>query len=277
MAGKKKTSKTRSEKLKDMREGAPSVGEPTDAPETKKQKAARIKAEKAQAKKDKAAKLKEEKAAKVAAEKQAKADLRASEKQKREELKAQKKAEREAKKAERERIKAEKEANRKPKTGLLTIEQFNAIGGQSLTPLVEPSDEEKDKMAAAIDERMRLFNRKIKQATFDLLAVMKWNLWERMINPETNKADYKSADEWAKSALPLGRTNNYKLLKHVAALGPYMSGEDLAETSTRNRQLLVDNPSIDLKDPEIVKAAKGSHSGLKRVVKKKNPNLHLET
>jgi hypothetical protein len=44
----------------------------------------------------------------------------------------------------------------------------------------------------------------------------------------------------------------------------------------RNRQLLIANPSVNLKDREIVEAAKGSNKGLRKKLKEKHPDLHLE-
>jgi hypothetical protein len=249
---KKKSGGSKSEALRQMREGAP-----------KEETVVGKKAMAKQAKADKAAKLKADKADKKAAEKKERDEQKAKTK----ELKLQQAADK----------KAAKEAAKKPKTGLLTVEQIPYLPKGAMEPLPELSDEQRVKMADEGDKEIRQLQGRFIRAAIIFRGYMHYRLWEQAVNPETGKRGFKSIEKWAASAMPMiSRSERFKLIKVADSVVPHIAEDDLKKIGQRNAQLLINVPKAKLQDPEVIKAAQGSESGLRKKLAKDVPEAGVE-
>jgi hypothetical protein len=248
---KKKSGGSKSDALRQMREGAP------------KESAVDKKALAKQAKAEKAAKLKAEKAERREAEKKERA--------------IQKEKTKALKKEEAEKRRLAKEAAKKPKTGLLTIEQIPYLPKGALEPLPELSDEQRVKLADEGDKEIRQLQGRFVRAAIIFRGYMHYELWKEALNPDTGKRGFKSIEKWAESAMPMiSRSERFKLVKVADSVVPHIAEEDLKKIGARNAQLLINVPKTKLQDPEIIKAAQGSESGLRKKLAKDVPEAGVE-
>jgi len=252
----KKNKSSKSDAMRRMREGAPAAGEETEPRETKAQKRKRESAEKKEALKE--AKRIEKEAIKLQHEAN----------------KLAKKTEREQKAAAR---KVEKEAKRKPKTGALTIEQVVSLGDSAIVQtLPELNEEQRISLADKGDAEIRKLEGRFISAAIIIRQFMVYELWKLAQNPETGNRGFKSIEKWAASAMPMSRSERFKAIKVAENLVPHIPEEDLKKMSSRNLQLLVSVPKAKLADPEIISAAKGSETKLRKTVNKKAPESGIE-
>jgi hypothetical protein len=248
---KNKSGGSKSEALRQMREGAPKE------PSVDKKALAK------QAKADKAAKLKAGRDEQKAKEKKIRDDKKAEAK----ELKKKESAER----------KAAKEAAKKPKTGLLTIEQIPYLPKGAMEPLPELSDEQRVKMADEGDKEIRQLQGRFVRAAIIFRSYQHYALWKEALNPDTGKRGFKSIEKWAESAMPMiSRSERFKLVKVADSVVPHIAEDDLKKIGARNAQLLINVPKAKLQDPEIIKAAQGSESGLRKKLAKDVPEAGVE-
>lgn len=222
----------------------------------------------------KAAKKKREAAEKKVKAKTDKQQQKEIEKKKREENKAKRKQEREEKAAAR---KAEKEANKKAKTGLLTVEQVAYLPKGAMDPLPEITEEQRIKLADEGDKEIRQLQGRFVRAAIIFRSYMHYELWKDAINPDTGKRGFKSIEKWAESAMPMiSRSERFKLVKVADSVVPHIPEPELKKIGARNAQLLINVPKAKLQDPEIIKAAQGSESGLRKKLAKDVPEAGIE-
>lgn len=251
MATKKKKSGSKSDALRQMREGAP------------KEPAVDKKALAKQAKADKAAKIKADKSEKKAAEKKERNEQKAKTKALKQEQAAAKKA--------------AKEAAKKPKTGLLTIDQIPYLPKGAMEPLPDLTEEQRVKLADEGDKEIRLLEGRFVRAALIFRGYQHYNLWKEAMNPDTGKRGFKSIERWAASAMPkISRSERFKIARLADSVVPHISEEDLKKIGARNAQLLIHVPKIKLQDPEIIKAAQGSESGLRKKLAQDVPEAGVE-